>query len=162
MTVHPEFPQRSETPIPSLTYDAIRMALKHEATTRNMMDQTDTHAEITVQIKRGMLSFSPTNEDVLAHGNSAPDTIGQVILLADESADWTYPIHAPGGVSIIWHNHSEGTDFAAPAINGALTTPDHYLWVACEKSDALRMRGVFKNTSSVPAQSHILAYWSRS
>ncbi|KIC41981.1 hypothetical protein RA27_00790 [Ruegeria sp. ANG-R] len=92
----------------------------------------------------------------------SPDTIGHVNLLADEGANCNYPITAPKGVSVIWHRRAAGLDLGALALAGHLERPDHYLWVASEKSEVLRVRAGFKNRNGDPTQSYLSAYWSRS
>lgn len=93
--------------------------------------------------------------------NLTSDATGHVMLLADEGAECAYPINAPDGVSVSWLRRTEGIDLGALAIAGHLERPDHYLWVACEKDDAVRARAAFKENKGDPAQSYISAYWSR-
>ncbi|NVO58316.1 siderophore-interacting protein [Rhodobacteraceae bacterium B1Z28] len=89
------------------------------------------------------------------------DSVGQVTLFADAGAECAYPIHFPDGISVKWHIRADGTDLADLALADHSKRPDHFLWVASEKSEVQRVRAAFKDNNGDPAQAYISAYWSR-
>lgn len=89
------------------------------------------------------------------------DTKGHVTLSTAEGALCAYPVTAPAGVSVTWRAAADVQSLADHALAAFGEFPDHFLWCACEKADAQRVRAEFKAQGGNPANSYIAAYWSR-
>ena len=86
---------------------------------------------------------------------------GQVTLVAALGADCGYPISAPAGVTVTWLSRTEAHDLADRARAAHQEYPDHFLWLASEKSDVTPVREALKADKPAPGTSYLAAYWSK-
>ena len=86
---------------------------------------------------------------------------GQVTLIAANGADCGYPISAPAGVAVTWLSRAEAHDLADRARAAHQKHPDHFLWLASEKSDVTPVREALKANKPAPGTSYLAAYWSK-
>lgn len=91
----------------------------------------------------------------------AEDTTGHVTLMADRGALCAYPVTAPAGVSVQWIEQEPGEALAQRVLAAHRGAPDHFLWLAAEKSAAQPVRTQIKKDGSDPQSAYIAAYWSR-
>ncbi|MCG7521545.1 siderophore-interacting protein [Ruegeria sp. Ofav3-42] len=90
------------------------------------------------------------------------DTLGHVTALTENGANCAYPLTAPPGVSVMWLDRNDGHSLAELALRALEEFQDHFLWFACDKADAQRVRAAYKAKSGDPARAYIAAYWSKS
>lgn len=86
---------------------------------------------------------------------------GQATLVAAEGADCGYPISAPAGVTLTWLTRAEAGDLAERALTARQNNPEHFFWLASEKSDVTPVREAVKAEKPSPGTSYIAAYWSK-
>lgn len=89
------------------------------------------------------------------------DSSGEVTLVAANGAECGYPITAPKGVTIIWLTREVASDLPSRALTAHAAHPNHYLWLASEKSDVTPVREALKANKPSPGTSYIAAYWSK-
>ncbi|MFY2823531.1 siderophore-interacting protein [Ruegeria sp. MALMAid1280] len=88
------------------------------------------------------------------------DTLGHVTVQAENGADCAYPLTAPSGVSVTWLAPDSGESLADLGIIALETFPNHFLWFACEKAQAQKVRAVYKKLNRDPSRAYIAAYWN--
>ncbi|WP_297339142.1 siderophore-interacting protein [Pseudophaeobacter sp.] len=89
------------------------------------------------------------------------NSTGQVTLIAAQGDDCGYPITAPAGVKLTWLTREEAQDVPHQALAAHRECPDHFLWLASEKSDVTPVREALKTDKPAPGTSYIAAYWSK-
>ncbi|ATG44220.1 putative siderophore interacting protein [Phaeobacter piscinae] len=86
---------------------------------------------------------------------------GTVTLEAENGADCGYPIVAPEGISINWITRGKDKHLSEFAKEQCSAAPDHFLWFAAERQDAMRMREFFRAQGKDPQDAYVRAYWNR-
>ncbi|MEP2715645.1 siderophore-interacting protein [Pseudophaeobacter sp.] len=89
------------------------------------------------------------------------DGSGQVTLVAAGGEACGYPITGPSGVTITWLTREEASDLSNRVLEAHAAHPDHFLWLASEKSDVTPVREALKANKPTPGTSYIAAYWSK-
>jgi NADPH-dependent ferric siderophore reductase len=93
--------------------------------------------------------------------NLTENSKGHVTVRVEDGPQCAYSLSAPSGISTSWLSPESDQSLADLALAAHDEFPDHFLWFACEKADAQKVRAAFKAKGSDPANAYIAAYWSK-
>ncbi|MEP2640109.1 siderophore-interacting protein [Roseobacter sp.] len=86
---------------------------------------------------------------------------GQVHLFAQSGAACDYPMAAPTGLRVSWHDSTQDAALANHALTQVAQHAGHFLWFASEKSQSQQVRAAFKTTQRDSENAYIAGYWTR-
>ena len=183
MTINPSFPTDATALLTGLSYTAMQQVMLHQAQEHELQVVEDSESAVSIEMPSlGQYRFEPADEGICVRISAAlpdrlfmlKDSFSEALshLLPEASKDlrWsdsaTLPnrppnLHFTRVVSITWLTRKEAQDLPRQALAALRELPEHFLWLASEKSDVTPLREALKADKPAPGTSYLAAYWSK-